>query len=74
MNLNPPQYNESGFPDRLLSVYEAARFLGLSVSTLNKRRFTGEGPRFIKLGRRVLYDIADLKEWASERKRQSTSE
>jgi excisionase family DNA binding protein len=85
MNLNPPKkdvsrddaHDESGlrdFPDRLLSVQEAARFLGLSVSTLNKLRLTGGGPRFAKLGRRCLYDITDLKKWASERKRISTSE
>ena len=83
MNLYPIQKNlsrdtsrhESGdFPNRLLNVQEAARFLGLSASTLNKLRVTGGGPRFAKLTRRCLYDVADLKEWAAERKRQSTSE
>jgi predicted DNA-binding transcriptional regulator AlpA len=65
---------ESDLPERKLSVQEAARFLGLSASNLNKRRVTGGGPRFCKLGRRVVYDIRNLEEWAAERKRQSTSE
>jgi excisionase family DNA binding protein len=62
------------FPSRLLNVQEAARLLGLSASTLNKLRVTGNGPRFMKLGRRVLYDVADLEKWAAERKRSHTSE
>src|SRR5262245_48279340 len=41
----------------------AARHSGLSESTLNKLRLRGDGPPFIKLGRRVLYDIIDLEEW-----------
>lgn len=82
MNLNPIQKNlsrdesrhESGdFLNRLLNVQEAARTLGLSASTLNKLRVTGGGPRFMKLGRRVLYDVADLEKWAVERKRNHTS-
>lgn len=83
MNLNPIQKNlsrdesrhKSGdFPNRLLNVQEAARFLGLSASTLNKLRLTGGGPRFMKLGRRVLYDLRDLEEWACEHRRSHTSE
>ena len=36
-----------------LSVREAAQYLGLSASTLNKLRVFGGGPTFLKLGRRV---------------------
>lgn len=85
MALYPPQDNvsrddapESGAlrdpPNRLLNVQEAARFLGLSVSTLNKMRMTGAGCPFLKLGRRVLYDLHDLQGWAYERRRFHTSE
>jgi predicted DNA-binding transcriptional regulator AlpA len=62
------------FPNRFLNVQEAARFLGLSVSTLNKLRLSGSGPPYMKLGRRVLYDLRDLASWAAARKRQHTSE
>lgn len=61
-------------PGRKLNVSEAAQFLGLSVSTLNKMRLTGTGPPYMKLGRRVLYDLPDLQAWAAERKRNHTSE
>lgn len=60
--------------NRKLSVREAAAYLGLSGSTLNKTRLTGRGPRYLKLGRRVLYDLHDLETWVAERKRNHTSE
>lgn len=56
-----------------LCVERAADFLGLSVSTLNKMRLNGNGPRYLKLGRRVLYDIRDLEEWTAECTRSHTS-
>jgi len=51
---------------------EAAGFLGLSPKTLEKYRIIGGGPRFYKLGRRVVYKTADLTEWAEARVRTST--
>ena len=65
---------DSDLSGRKLSVQEAARFLGLSVSTLNKLRLSGNGPGYMKLGRRVLYDVHDLEAWAAGRKRNHTSE
>ncbi|MCW5693079.1 MAG: helix-turn-helix domain-containing protein [Pseudolabrys sp.] len=53
---------------------ETAQRLNLSVSTLNKWRLTGEGPRFIKLGRRVVYGDEDVDEFVRQRSRQSTAE
>lgn len=54
---------------------EAARFLGLSPSTLAKMRLRGDGPRYAKAGPRiVLYDLKDLETWVETRKRRSTSE
>ena len=76
LSRGPAQHASSGgdLPTRKLSVNEAAAFLGLSASTLNKLRLSGDGPRYLKLGRRVLYDIRDLEVWASERRRNHTSE
>ncbi len=73
-NLDRHASIHSDLPTRKLSVQEAARFLGLSVSTLNKMRLNGTGSRYLKLGRRVLYDIRDLQEWAAERTRSHTSQ
>ena len=53
---------------------DAARHLGLSESTLNKLRLTGGGPTYIKLGRRVLYDMKDLEDWICRHRRTSTSD
>ncbi|WP_421680801.1 helix-turn-helix transcriptional regulator [Stenotrophomonas bentonitica] len=38
----------------------AATYLGLSVSTLEKMRLEGRGPRYLKLGGRCFYRRADL--------------
>jgi hypothetical protein len=57
-----------------LSVEAAARYVGVSASTLNKLRVFGGGPVFIKLGRRVVYDPTDLDSWLMARRRRSTSD
>lgn len=61
-------------PQTYLSVAEAARFLGLSSSTLNKMRVRGDGPPFSKCGSRVIYYLRDLTNWVAERRRRSTAE
>lgn len=57
----------------MLRTEGAARFLGLTASTLEKLRLTGNGPRYAKLGRSVVYDPADLSSWVEQKKRSSTS-
>lgn len=57
-----------------LNVDEAATYIGLSPSTLNKLRVFGGGPVFLKLGRRVAYDVADLDTWLASKRRRSTSD
>ena len=47
--------NLAGLPPRYLRTPEAARFVGLSVRTLEKHRIYGTGPRYSKLGGRVVY-------------------
>ena len=59
----------------LMTADETANFLGLSKSTLAKWRMTGlDGPAFIKLGAKVVYDRAVVEEWIESRRRRSTSE
>lgn len=43
-----------------LPVARAAAHLGLSVSSLNKMRMEGRGPRYLKIGGRVFYRLTDL--------------
>jgi predicted DNA-binding transcriptional regulator AlpA len=52
----------------------AADYLGYSESTLEKKRVTGEGPPFIRLGRSIVYDTRDLDKWLAARRATSTSD
>lgn len=64
----------TNFGKRLLDVPEAAEYLGLSISTLNKWRCYGEGPVFVKMGRAIRYRISDLDTYIERRIFSSTSE
>ena len=46
------------------TVAEAAAFLRLSPQTLNNMRSKKEGPSYHKHGRRILYDIEELRAWS----------
>jgi excisionase family DNA binding protein len=58
----------------VLNVKAAAKRLGLSKPHLDRLRITGGGPKFVKLGRRVVYRVADLDDWLEANLRSSTSE
>ena len=57
MNLHTPQ--------RRLNTRDAAAYLGVKPGTLEVWRSIGRGPRYMKLGTRVLYEIADLDTYAA---------
>ena len=57
-----------------LRVREAAAHLSLSKSTLDKMRVRGGGPLFLRLGRRVVYDLSDLEAWAVQGRRARASD
>ena len=59
-------------PSRLMSVPEAAAYMGISQSWLQKTRVHGGGPVATVIGRRVLYELADLRAWLATRKQAST--
>jgi predicted DNA-binding transcriptional regulator AlpA len=59
--------------NRKLRVDEAAAYLGLGKSMLDKLRVTGDGPAFARLGRRVVCDLADLDACVAGGRRQRTS-
>jgi hypothetical protein len=52
----------------------AADHLGLGHQPSRRLRLKGDGPPFLKFGRRVMSAIEDLDEWARSRRRRSTSE
>jgi excisionase family DNA binding protein len=57
-----------------LSTREAAVRLSIGASTLKKLRVNGGGPAFHRIGRRVVYSIEILDEWARRATFESTSE
>ena len=61
-------------PPRYLRTPEAARFIGLSGRTLEKHRTDGTGPRYSKLGGRVVYRLEDLQAWVELGAKASTSD
>ena len=57
-----------------LTVVQAATYLGLAVSTLNKWRCHGGGPVFVKLGRAVRYRQEDLDQFVMDGRATMTCE
>ena len=56
----------------ILTTRQAAQYIGLSASTLNKWRCHGFGPKYLKLGRAVRYRQEELDTYLSARLYQST--
>lgn len=65
---------KSGIAQRYLTTPEAGRFVGLSGRTLEKHRTYGTGPRYSKLGGRVVYSLTDLQAWVELGAKESTSD
>lgn len=59
---------------KVITARTAARFVGLSESTLAKLRLNGNGPTYCKLGRRVVYRPEDLDAWLSSRATTDTTD
>jgi predicted DNA-binding transcriptional regulator AlpA len=60
--------------ERLLNPAEAGDYLGFTEGWLAKLRMKGDGPKFIKLGRKVRYARSDLDAWVAANRTASTSE
>lgn len=53
---------------------EAAEYLRISLSKLNKLRCYGGGPVYHVAGRTIIYSRADLDAWLAQHRRTSTSD
>jgi DNA-binding transcriptional MerR regulator len=56
----------AGSGDRLWSIGDVSRFLGIPVNTLYQWRHHGIGPRAYRVGRHLRYDPAELRRWLNE--------
>ena len=67
--------SDAAYWNELIDESEAAAFLGLARGTVANSRQSGDGARFIRLSARCIrYRRIDLKAWADERLRSSTSD
>ncbi len=59
-------------PIKHLNQAEVARRWSLSPRTLERWRWIGQGPQFLKVGGRVVYRLADIEAFEAEQLRTST--
>ena len=60
--------------EELMDEAEAAAYLRLSPRTLQDFRTDKKGPPYSKLGRRIVYERTDLKQWWRENRVEPGSE
>lgn len=58
----------------LMEIGDVAALMRISPSLLAKWRMRGRGPPFIKAGRRILYECAEVRRWLREQTRSSTAD
>jgi hypothetical protein len=52
--------------DGLITIAELAAFLSLPVKTLRDWRYTGVGPRALRVGRHLRYEPDEVRRWLVE--------
>jgi predicted DNA-binding transcriptional regulator AlpA len=61
-------------PSPFLRAPQAAQYVGLSPRTLEKYRGNGTGPKYSKIGGRILYATDDLTKWVELGAHRSTAD
>ncbi len=59
---------------KFINQIELSRRWGISHRTLERWRWQGTGPRFVKIGNRVVYDLKDIEAYEDAHLRSSTSD
>jgi predicted DNA-binding transcriptional regulator AlpA len=62
----PQRITRTNDDDRLWSIGDVSRFLGIPVNTLYQWRHHGVGPRAYRVGRHLRYDPAEIRRWLAE--------
>ena len=61
--------------DELLTPCQTAAYMGVGLPTLQRQRTEGTGPKFVKLGKRLIaYRAADVRAWLRGRVTESTAD
>jgi len=71
---NWPERKETEMKETHLNQLELAVRWRISHRTLERWRWTGEGPKFLKVGGRVVYRLSDVEEYEQSIIRSSTSD
>ena len=50
-----------------MSPEQLAQRLGVSMRSIERWRSTGEGPRYLRAGRRILYPVVEVERWEAAR-------
>jgi predicted DNA-binding transcriptional regulator AlpA len=53
---------------RLLTIEDVAALLHLTPAAIHKYRYRGEGPRGYRVGKRILFAVADVTAWLESRR------
>ena len=72
--MEPAQMIQVGPGTMLLNEHEAAETLRVRPQTLRVMRMRGNGPTFIKVGRRVFYDASDVRAYLKGQSFRTTTE
>ena len=67
------EHTMSATRERPMTTAEVAEATGIPAGTLQYWRHTGDGPAYMKLGRRVAYNPADVWDWLAAQTRTSTA-
>jgi len=68
--MNPPSSTAPVY----LTTHQAAEIINLSVAWLERMRWAGGGPPYVKLSKAVRYPLDELNAWMRSRIRTSTTE
>jgi len=71
---NLPGRKDTKMKATCINQLELAVRWGISHRTLERWRWTGEGPKFLKVGGRVVYRLSDVEEYEQSIVRSSTSD
>lgn len=72
--LEDPAFRRRITADDYLEPPEVAKIIRRPVNWLAKARVTGEGPRFLKVGRKILYRRSTVEAWLAHSERSRTGE
>ena len=59
--------------EQYLTTEQLSQLLPFSQSYLRQLRVSGDGPSFVKLGKKVVYRVSDLEAWLSRHKSQKST-